>query len=114
MTLPARRHHLALVDYLPAGLEGLNTALTGTRDMRDTGLDNRSWPGGRHHWYEHQQMRDERVEAFATELEPGQYHYKYIALATTPGTFIAPPAQAEEMYQPEIFGRTATEKVIIE
>jgi hypothetical protein len=28
--------------------------------------------------------------------------------ATTAGTFIAAPASAEEMYEPEVFGRTAT------
>jgi len=34
-------------------------------------------------------------------------------MATTPGTFIAPPAKAEEQYQPETFGRTATQRVDI-
>lgn len=108
ITLPARRHHLALTDYLPAGLEALNPELEGTADA---GRSERTrWPS---HWYNHQQLRDERVEVFATQLEAGVYHFEYNALATTPGTFIAPPAKAEEQYQPETFGRTATHRVEI-
>jgi uncharacterized protein YfaS (alpha-2-macroglobulin family) len=45
---------------------------------------------------------------------PGVYEYSYIARATTPGTFIAPPAKAEEMYSPEVFGRSSSDWVIVE
>ena len=55
-------------------------------------------------WYEHQNMRDERAEAFAPLLWEGVYDYSYVARATTPGTFVVPPARAEEMYSPEVFG----------
>jgi hypothetical protein len=34
-----------------------------------------------------------------------------VARATTPGSFIVPPTKAEEMYQPETFGRSATDRV---
>jgi hypothetical protein len=34
--------------------------------------------------------------------------------ATTPGKFVAPPAKAEEMYSPEVFGRSASDWVIVE
>jgi alpha-2-macroglobulin len=37
-----------------------------------------------------------------------------VARATTPGTFVAPPAKAEEMYHPEVFGRSASDWVIVE
>jgi alpha-2-macroglobulin len=30
-----------------------------------------------------------------------------------PGTFIVPPAKAEEMYSPEVFGRSASDWVIV-
>ena len=59
-------------------------------------------------------MRDERVEAFTSLLWDGVYTYTYVARATTPGEFIAPPAKAEEMYAPETFGRGATDRVIVE
>jgi uncharacterized protein YfaS (alpha-2-macroglobulin family) len=34
--------------------------------------------------------------------------FTYLVRATTAGTFVAAPTHAEEMYEPEVFGRTAT------
>lgn len=65
-------------------------------------------------WYEHQNMRDERAEAFASLLWDGVYEYTYVARATVPGTYVAPPPKAEEMYSPETFGRGAGDCVIVE
>jgi len=65
-------------------------------------------------WYEHQNLRDDRAEAFASLLWDGVYDYSYVARATTPGTFIVPPAKAEEMYSPEVFGRSGSDVVIVE
>ncbi|MFN2220151.1 MAG: hypothetical protein ACK2UA_16205, partial [Anaerolineae bacterium] len=65
-------------------------------------------------WYEHQNMRDERAEAFTSLLWDGVYDYSYVARATTPGNFVVPPAKAEEMYSPEVFGRSASDRVIVE
>jgi uncharacterized protein YfaS (alpha-2-macroglobulin family) len=36
----------------------------------------------------------------------GTYTVTYLARATTPGVFIRPPAHAEEMYNPAVFGRS--------
>jgi hypothetical protein len=109
-----RRYHVALIDPLPAGLEIVNPALavSGTIPQDPTSPDYRYiWWGP---WYEHQNMRDDRAEAFASLLWDGVYEYSYIARATTPGTFIVPPAKAEEMYSPEVFGRTGSDWVIVE
>ena len=65
-------------------------------------------------WYEHQNLRDERVEAFASLVWDGVYSYTYAARATTPGRFVVPPAKAEEMYAPETFGRSSSDVVIVE
>jgi len=59
-------------------------------------------------------LRDDRAEAFTALLWDGVYEYTYIARATTPGQFVAPPAKAEEMYSPEVFGRSSSDIVIIE
>ena len=67
------------------------------------------WP-----WYEHQNLRDERAEAFSALLWEGVHTYRYVARATTPGAFVVPPPKAEEMYAPETFGRGATDRVIID
>lgn len=115
MVADNRRYHVALVDPLPAGLEIENPALavSGSTPQDPNSSDFRYgwWWWGT--WYEHQNMRDERAEAFTSLLWDGVYDYTYIARATTPGTFVVPPAKAEEMYSPEVFGRSASDWVVI-
>jgi uncharacterized protein YfaS (alpha-2-macroglobulin family) len=109
-----RRYHVALVDRLPAGLEIVNPAL---EVSQSTPQDPASpdyryiWWGT---WYEHQNLRDDRAEAFTSLLWDGVYEYTYITRATTPGTFVVPPAKAEEMYSPEVFGRSGSDRVMVE
>jgi uncharacterized protein YfaS (alpha-2-macroglobulin family) len=116
MVADNRRYHVALVDPLPAGLEIINPALAVSGDVpQDPDAPEYRygwwWWGP---WYEHQNMRDERAEAFASLLWEGVYHYSYIARATTPGTFVVPPSRAEEMYSPEVFGRSGSDWLIVE
>ncbi len=112
-----RRYHVALVDPLPAGLEIINPALAVSGSIpQDPSSSDSSygwwwWWGP---WYEHQNMRDERAEAFTSLLWDGVFEYTYVARATTPGTFVVPPAKAEEMYSPEVFGRSGSDWVIVE
>ena len=118
MVAPSRRYHVALVDPLPAGLEPMNPELATTEklpvdDKQEDKQTTRYWWWWRP-WYEHENMRDERVEAFTSLLWDGVHEYTYVARATTPGAFVVPPARAEEMYSPETFGRSATDKVIVE
>ncbi len=115
LVAPTRRYHVALVDPLPAGLEALNPALavTGSIPQDPKQQATRYWWWTRT-WYEHQNLRDERVEAFASLLWEGVHTYTYVARATNYGVFIAPPAKAEEMYMPETFGRSGVDRVIVE
>ena len=116
MVAPARRYHVALVDPLPAGLEAQNPSLavTGPIPQDPQEQNTGSWWWWRRPWFEHQNMRDERVEAFASILWEGVHNYSYVARATTPGIFVVPPSKAEEMYHPETFGRGGTDSVVIE
>ncbi|MGE0100904.1 MAG: alpha-2-macroglobulin family protein [Blastocatellales bacterium] len=107
MVALSSRYHVALVDPLPAGFEALNPELATTEDLPEGDL---RW----RRWFEHQNMRDDRVEAFTTELPGGIYTYVYYARTTTPGIFQVAPAKAEEMYAPETFGRSGSTRVIIE
>ncbi|MBL0220974.1 MAG: hypothetical protein IPQ07_44775 [Myxococcales bacterium] len=115
-----RRYHVALVDPLPAGLEILNPALAGQPALpADASVTDETSGRGAYWWwygpwYEHQNLRDERAEAFTQELAEGVHAYAYVTRATTPGTFVVPPPKAEEMYMPETFGRGASDKVIVE
>jgi len=116
MVAPSRRYHVALVDPIPAGLEAMNPALAVTgnipQDPKEKTVD--QWWWWRRPWFEHQNMRDERVEAFASLVWEGVHTYSYVARATTPGVFVVPPPKAEEMYHPETFGRGSTDRVIVE
>ncbi|HEX6367382.1 MAG TPA: alpha-2-macroglobulin family protein [Longimicrobium sp.] len=118
VTAPGRRVHVAMVDPLPAGFEAVNTALLGAEHVPEDDDDAAPWARGYRWWwgpwYEHQNLRDDRAEAFTSLLPAGVYTYSYVARATTPGLFIVPPPRAEEMYSPETFGRGGTERVIVE
>ena len=129
MVAPSRRYHVALVDPLPAGLEPLNPALAvtgalpgdGGTEVTPIGAPGLGGPGRpglwwwwSRPWFDHQNLRDERAEAFSSLLWEGVHTYRYVGRATTPGTFVVPPPKAEEMYAPETFGRGATDRVVIE
>jgi alpha-2-macroglobulin len=87
---------------LPAGLEAIDHELrTTSRGLGPVETEP----------YTHRELRDDRVLYFADALSPGVYRYRYLARATTRGTFLVPPVRAEEMYSPEVFGRTAAERV---
>jgi len=112
--------HVALSDPLPAGLEPLNPALATTPKDLTGSKNDVSGSGGavplawwNPTWYDHQDLRDDRADAFATYLPGGVYTYSYLALATTPGTFVVPPANAKQIYAPETFGRTGTDHVVV-
>ena len=108
--------HVALADPLPAGLEALNPALaTTSRDLAGKNAagadpDPFTWNPT---WYDHQDLRDDRAEAFAGYLPGGVYTYSYLAAATTPGSFVVPPTTAKQVYAPETFGRTGTDRVVV-
>ena len=114
MVADNRRYHVALVDHLPAGLEivnpGLPVSQNPPQNPESSGQRADGWWGT---WYEYQNLRDDRAEAFTTLLWEGTYQYTYIARATTPGQFVVPPAKAEEMYSPEVFGRSGSSLVDI-
>ena len=112
MVADARRTHVALVDPLPAGLEPLNPAFATSSTVitdPDAPRSGYWWWS----WYEHQNLRDDRVEAYTSYLAGGTYEYTYIARATTPGQFVVPPTRAEEIYAPEVFGRSASDSVVV-
>lgn len=130
MVSRSARSHVALTDPLPAGLEGLNAELAttaadlgGAPDVRPagetagaTGAGAATSVGGvrpNGYWYDHQNLRDDRAEAFTPWLQGGVYSYSYLAAATVPGTFVVPPTKAEQRYAPETFGRSGSDRVVI-
>ena len=116
LRLTKERRFVAMTDPLPAGFEPVEswfaTTTTDLARVQDAQgaeeVDNpwRVWweRGG----FDHVERYDDRVLVFATRLSEGVHEFAYIVRATTAGTFRTAPAHAEEMYEPEVFGRTGT------
>lgn len=120
VTVPTERYFVVVDDPLPAGLEAVDLSLrtvspfgAGEADVigATTDTTGQRWSYGR--WdsglwspFDHKELRDDRVVYSATVLWPGTHTATYLARATTAGTFLYPPARAEEMYDPGVNGRT--------
>lgn len=143
-TAPARRYRVQLRDPLPAGLEAVNPRLRGTGftddpeppspvepppgrvsaplapslfnfpwgwDLTDLLFRWRAWRGA---WATHEELRDDRMEAYTPWLPAGTYQSTWLVRATTPGTFLAPPPRVEETEHPETFGQGRPDRVVVE
>jgi uncharacterized protein YfaS (alpha-2-macroglobulin family) len=111
------RRFVAVTDPIPAGTEPVESwfattasDLSEAQAKADAGGDWTSW--FRHGGFDHVERHDDRVNLFATRLGEGTHEFTYMVRATTAGTFVTAPASAEEMYEPEVFGRTAS--VVVE
>ena len=119
LRLTKERRFVALTDPLPAGFEPLESWFATTaraigRTDAETEASESSWEswwqrGG----FDHVERHDDRVQLFATRLSEGRHQFTYIVRATTAGTFRTAPARAEEMYEPEVFGRTETAVITV-
>jgi uncharacterized protein YfaS (alpha-2-macroglobulin family) len=114
-SLTKERRYVAVTDPLPAGFELVESWFASTATDLARAQDDQREPDDRQFrwWWErggfdHVERHDDRVELFGTRLSEGDHQFSYIARATTAGTFRTAPTHAEEMYEPEVFGRTAT------
>ena len=79
----------------------------------------RKWLGGdewafwRRGGFDRVERHDDRALLFATRLSQGEHVFTYVVRATTSGTFRTAPTHVEEMYEPEVFGRTGTAVVTV-
>ena len=102
-----------LVDLLPAGLEIENLNLTPAEQWADITVDGVSLPErGSAATLVHEEYRDDRYVA-ALKLEGGQARLFYLVRAVTPGTYVVPPPQLEDMYRPQLraVGKTPFETI---
>lgn len=128
ITVPSERRFVIVDDALPAGLEAVDLSLrtsttvggAGAPAPRQRGGDEGAegdegdessvgygrYEGGWWSPWDFREIRDDRVVWSASWLWRGTWDISYIARATTPGTFVRPPARAEEMYDPGVNGRS--------
>jgi uncharacterized protein YfaS (alpha-2-macroglobulin family) len=115
--LTKERSFVAVTDPIPAGFEPVESWFaTTSSDLarqqegeESQGSDWTAWfkRGG----FDHVERHDDQVQLFATRLSEGEHVFSYVCRATTAGTFRTAPTHAEEMYEPEVFGRTRTDVV---
>jgi len=131
-----QRYNVAVVDKVPAGFEPENALLKALKEENErkkrekenegkakiqTGGEKEKEKAKKEeedkkqkHWYQHENLRDERVECFADVVPVGHHVYEYYARATTPGRFIVPPCTVEEMYTPDIKGQSNSDIVCVD
>jgi alpha-2-macroglobulin len=104
---PNARRFVAIDDPLPAGLTAVDDNLA-TSSQRDAEVASTTLTAdGFSAAWSRRELRDDRVLFFVDEMPAGMYHFRYLAHPHTPGTYVVPETRAMEMYQPEVFGRTA-------
>jgi hypothetical protein len=101
-------------DPLPAGLEAIDASLSGNVAVPTVytaqDFDTNGWGW----WYfDHQEVRDDKVVLSAAYLPAGTYVYTYLARASVAGTFSVIPATASESYFPDVSGRSAGSVFIV-
>jgi uncharacterized protein YfaS (alpha-2-macroglobulin family) len=101
---PSGRQYVALSDPLPAGFESVNSDLSTERDVSEQ-------ESSRWHW-DYRALRDERTDWFVDGFD-GPREVEYVVRATHAGTFTAPPARAEAMYEESIMGHSASQVLTV-
>ena len=101
---PRESWYMMITDPLPAGFEAINYSLN-TSGIEPTGKSGYYWS--------RPDLRDNRAVFFTTRLWKGKHTYSYLIRATASGTFRALPAEAVPMYEPEVFGRSASVEMTI-
>ncbi len=116
------REHIVIEDPLPAGLEPIDFALdtSAASQNLERRLDPEDRPRSRLDYGAfreapsvHRELHDDKVLTFLPHVEPGLYHFRYLARATTPGDFVVPPTRAGCMYSPDVWGRTTASRFVV-
>lgn len=127
VSLPTARNFVVVDDPLPGGLETVNRDLATASSVDDAAAiydqSGGSWWFKFGDWTEynasfwsfyHREMRHDAVRFYADWLPPGNYHLSYAAQAIADGTFAALPTRAEEMYDPDVYGRGVSGELIVD
>jgi uncharacterized protein YfaS (alpha-2-macroglobulin family) len=108
VVLPRESLFVVVDDPLPAGFEAVNPAFATESEEAKRELDRGAEDDGRRWWegFNHIELRDDRALLFADSLRAGVHTHRYLVRALVPGRYLTPGTKAEEMYAPEVFGRS--------
>ena len=126
VSLPTARHFVVVDDPVPGGLEPVN------RDLANASLVDAAagefqaaggswwfqfgdWRGyGVSRWsFYHQELRHDAARFYSEYLSPGNYHLSYSAQAIAVGEFTVMPTHAEEMYDPDVYGKSLPGTLVV-
>ena len=97
--------YLVLEDYLPACMEAINPEVP----SQAAGLEPLDWS----HWFDHREYLADRVRGFCTRWGGRDLlNMRYYARVKRAGTSAAPPAQAQLMYEPQVYGLSPNSRVL--
>ena len=124
--LTAPKHYVVVNDPIPGGLEGVNRDLATSSEVdasqaqfegpsNSFWFDLREWIdfGGTFWSFYHKELRHNSARFYSEYLPAGNYHLSYIAQAIGSGEFVIPPTRAEEMYDPDVFGLSAADRLVV-
>jgi uncharacterized protein YfaS (alpha-2-macroglobulin family) len=118
LSLPGARNFVVVDDPVPGGLEPVNRQLA-TASTVDADATEFQAAGGSF-WFKyadwseygiafwsfyHRELTHDAARFYADYLPAGHYHLSYGAQAIAEGQFSASPTQAEEMYDPDVYGK---------
>jgi uncharacterized protein YfaS (alpha-2-macroglobulin family) len=118
LSLPAARHFVVVDDPVPGGLEPVDRDLA-TASTVDADATEFQAAGGAF-WFKysdwseygvalwsfyHRELTHAAARFYADYLPAGHYHLSYGAQAMAEGEFSASPTKAEEMYDPDVYGK---------
>ncbi len=112
---PINLHYLLVEDPLPSGFEAVDTSLKTTsagasapeleKDITDCAACAEYYHPYWYYW-SNTELRDDKVALFADYLSRGTYEYSYMMRASVSGDFSVLPTVAQQMYEPDVFGRS--------
>ncbi len=119
LNLPTARHFVLVDDHVPGGLEPVNRDLA-TSSAVDAAEGSFTAAGGSW-WFDfsdwvsygaprwsfyHREMCHDSVRFYSDYLSAGRYHLSYTAQAIASGRFHVRSAEAAEMYDADVYGKT--------
>lgn len=111
-----RGGYVAITDRLPAGFEPVQTDLATVASVPDLEASHpfASVLRSGSNQASHMELHDDRVNVYFDRVWGDFIAASYVVRAVTPGSFEAPPASAELMYEPASHGYTESRKVVIQ
>ena len=120
VSLPSERFFVVVEDPVPGGLEPVNRELATSSEvdaqkgeaafapesMRSRYTDWTNFGISRWSFY-HKELRHDSARFYSERLGPGHYYLSYTAQAIAPGEFTALPARGEQMYEPDVYGKSS-------